>query len=248
MAELYPVPALENQLLTHRIKNALLSHMRAALNGDESLKLPKEEVLAQQLGVSRNGLRDALTILEGEGYISRRRSKGTLVNPRVVRSTCRIDLAFELGELIAGEGYIPRMDTTMVKYVDEPDPEFGGDETGYLMSEKIFYADEDPVALAVDRFPGRVANRVKDKSGLLNNITHCDFMEKYCGESLACVLDDISPILPDPKMAKALNISSNTPILYLEGVGYNHDHAVVWHSSLYLKTGKLNYKILRKRL
>lgn len=82
MKELRSIRQLDNRQLSQKIKYALFENIKESIHGNELLKLPKEEVLAQQLGVSRNGLRDVLTVLEEEGYISRRRSKGTIVNPK----------------------------------------------------------------------------------------------------------------------------------------------------------------------
>lgn len=43
-------------------------------------KLPREELLASQLGVSRTTIRQALNNLAAEGVVSRRQGKGTFVN------------------------------------------------------------------------------------------------------------------------------------------------------------------------
>ena len=119
MKELRSIRQLDNRQLSHKIKYALFENIKESIHGNELLKLPKEEVLAQQLGVSRNGLRDVLTVLEEEGYISRRRSKGTIVNPKIVNSTCRLDLETELTQMIAEEGYEPGFETLQIKFVEE---------------------------------------------------------------------------------------------------------------------------------
>ncbi|HON42182.1 MAG TPA: winged helix-turn-helix domain-containing protein, partial [Bacillota bacterium] len=54
-------------------------------------KLPPETVLAQQLGVSRTALREALQRLESEGYIVRRRRVGTIV----LASRLKLDAGLE---------------------------------------------------------------------------------------------------------------------------------------------------------
>ena len=144
MKELRSIRQLDNRQLSQKIKYALFENIKESIHGNELLKLPKEEVLAQQLGVSRNGLRDVLTVLEEEGYISRRRSKGTIVNPKIVNSTCRLDLETELTQMIAEEGYEPGFETLQIKFVEEEDPVLGPEEKRYLLVEKVFYADNDP--------------------------------------------------------------------------------------------------------
>ena len=159
MKEFRSIRQLENRQLSQKIKYALFENIKESIHGNELLKLPKEEVLAQQLGVSRNGLRDVLTVLEEEGYISRRRSKGTIVNPKIVNSTCRLDLETELTQMIAEEGYEPGFETLQIKFVEEEDPVLGPEEKRYLLVEKVFYADNDPVAYCIDRFAGTVAEK-----------------------------------------------------------------------------------------
>ena len=247
MKELRSIRQLDNRQLSQKIKYALFENIKESIHGNELLKLPKEEVLAQQLGVSRNGLRDVLTVLEEEGYISRRRSKGTIVNPKIVNSTCRLDLETELTQMIAEEGYEPGFETLQIKFVEEEDPVLGPEEKRYLLVEKVFYADNDPVAYSLDRFAGTVAVKGAQHMEQLRASSHFDFMEQCCNDSIACVLADIIPVLPGENIARLLQISADTPVLCLEDTGFNYDHTTVLHATLYLKSGKLNYKILRKR-
>ena len=44
--------------------------------------LPKEVEFAKEFGVTRSTLRNSLDVLEREGFIERRRSKGTMISPR----------------------------------------------------------------------------------------------------------------------------------------------------------------------
>ena len=113
--------------------------------------------------------------------------------------------------------------------------------------EKVFYADNDPVAYCIDRFAGTVAEKGAQHMEQLRASSHFDFMEQCCNDSIACVLADIIPVLPGENIARLLQISANTPVLCLEDTGFNYDHTTVLHATLYLKSGKLNYKILRKR-
>jgi len=64
------------EVVTERIRRAI--HIGSYLPGD---KLPPERALAQQLGVSRTTVREAIRVLEGEGYLTSRRgaSGGSIV-------------------------------------------------------------------------------------------------------------------------------------------------------------------------
>jgi DNA-binding FadR family transcriptional regulator len=63
------------EVVTERIRRAI--HIGSYLPGD---KLPPERTLAQQLGVSRTTVREAIRVLEGEGYVvSRRGASGGII-------------------------------------------------------------------------------------------------------------------------------------------------------------------------
>lgn len=64
-------PAAAYELVVAQIRRAI--HIGKYIPGD---KLPAERLLAQQLGVSRTTVREAIRVLEGEGYIESRRGAG----------------------------------------------------------------------------------------------------------------------------------------------------------------------------
>ena len=68
-------PAAAHELVVAEIRRAI--HMGSYVLGD---RLPAERALAEQLGVSRATLREALHVLRSEGYVeSRRGAHGGLV-------------------------------------------------------------------------------------------------------------------------------------------------------------------------
>jgi DNA-binding FadR family transcriptional regulator len=69
MAEIEAVDLVAaHQVVTERLRHAI--HIGTYLPGD---KLPPERTLAQQLGVSRMTVREAIRVLRAEGYVSSRR-------------------------------------------------------------------------------------------------------------------------------------------------------------------------------
>ncbi len=69
MADIEAVDLLSaHQVVTERLRHAI--HIGTYLPGD---KLPPERTLAQQLGVSRMTVREAIRVLRAEGYVSSRR-------------------------------------------------------------------------------------------------------------------------------------------------------------------------------
>jgi DNA-binding FadR family transcriptional regulator len=106
------VPA--HEVVTERLRHAI--HIGTYLPGD---KLPPERMLAQQLGVSRMTVREAIRVLRAEGYVlSRRGSAGGItvldqgedekqLRPVLLRRMAELDDGFEFR--IAVEGAAARL-------------------------------------------------------------------------------------------------------------------------------------------
>jgi DNA-binding FadR family transcriptional regulator len=106
------VPA--HEVVTERLRHAI--HIGTYVPGD---KLPPERALAQQLGVSRMTVREAIRVLRAEGYVaSRRGSAGGItvldqaedakrLRPVLLRRMAELDDAFEFR--IAVEGAAARL-------------------------------------------------------------------------------------------------------------------------------------------
>ena len=80
-----PIQAIEPRRLYRQIADQL----RALIDGGEFVpgaRLPAERELAQQLGVSRPSVREALIALEVEGVVEVRMGSGIYVRPRAARA------------------------------------------------------------------------------------------------------------------------------------------------------------------
>jgi GntR family transcriptional repressor for pyruvate dehydrogenase complex len=98
------------QVVTERIRHAL--HIGTYLPGD---KLPSERVLAEQLGVSRTTIREAIRVLEAEGYIvSKRGANGGItvldqskdemrLRPLLAQRMPELEQAFEYRIAVEGD-------------------------------------------------------------------------------------------------------------------------------------------------
>lgn len=83
---------------TEPVYMQIVSEMKKNISGQQwkpGTLLPNEFALARQYGVSRPTLRNAMALLENEGYIVRRKFSGTLVAPEALRRKYeKLDLGF----------------------------------------------------------------------------------------------------------------------------------------------------------
>ena len=70
-------------------------------------RLPSEPDIAKHFGISRTMVRDCLSTLEREGFISRKHGIGTIINQHVLDVKVRLDLEEEFLDMIRSAGYIP---------------------------------------------------------------------------------------------------------------------------------------------
>ena len=84
----------EEQRLSVRIMHRILQEIKTGIYQNLS-RLPPEVEIAETLGVSRTVVRDSLSILEREGFVTRKHGLGTIINRHVLSVVTRIDLEKE---------------------------------------------------------------------------------------------------------------------------------------------------------
>ncbi|BCV21462.1 GntR family transcriptional regulator [Moorella sp. Hama-1] len=216
----------------------ILRDIVASLDIDRDPRLPSEEELATQLGISRLTVREALTVLEREGIIARVQGRGTVVNPFARRLTSRIDSAREIGKFIEENGYTVSIDEVKSLWKKASDNEAiklginPGEEI--LVVEKRFLADGNPAAFCIDRIP-KVLFRDLNFSVRDLAASIFSFTEHQCNCQLTHDVIEIIPMVADAKLMKLLQVNPGTPLLCLDAVEYAEDgQAVMYNSEYYL--------------
>ena len=120
-------------------------------------QIPSEEELSTTLGISRGTLRQALSILDEEGFIVRKHGSGTFINPHVLRLRVRADLPFRLTDLIENAGYQASVKVLnkdfqnashhLTKVLHLPE------DTEIILLTRLFYADQEPAIFIRDHIP-----------------------------------------------------------------------------------------------
>jgi GntR family transcriptional regulator len=125
--------------------------------GRSGLVLPGEPQLASQLGIGRATLRDALTRLEAEGLILRRKGADTIVNTAAFDLAARIDLRADFAEILRDGGFKSAMvvlEDDRVPLTEDAAKALGLEVgTPALRTLKRWDADDKPVMVAVDWVP-----------------------------------------------------------------------------------------------
>lgn len=155
------------------LRNRILEE-KTLIPGD---KLPNENVLAAELGVSRATLREALRILVNDGLLAVYRGKGTFVNSKAEQFT----EAAAIGVIDAAEVKVRLKDLYEARLIIEP-------EAAYLAAKRA--TDEeieeilrlgDIVQKNIKRNP-RGASRIRSENdfhGAIMKAAHNDFLASF---------------------------------------------------------------------
>ena len=232
------------------IRTILLDAMRSGAYADAA-HLPPETELAVALGISRTQLRDALAVLEQEGFITRRHGIGTLINRHVLNVPVRMDMELELLEIIRSCGYRP--DLAFVRTVENtsPDEEISrrlgiSPDTPVLRVDRLCTADGRPAIYCVDVIERSLIQQPYTQEDLDKPIFH--FLQEICGVHAYMDLTDLSPVLADEALAEVLKVPVGSPLLCMCESDYDISGKLIFRSVQYFADGFFHHTVLRKRL
>ncbi len=209
--------------LSFRIRDDLARHMSTGRIAPGS-KLPPEPELAEELGVSRATLREALRSLEEDGFVRRTRGAGTYATRRP-RLRNNLDVNFGVTEAIRAAGMRPG--TTQVEIHTEAVSEADahaldlavGD--GVIVLERVRTADGRPVVFSRDIVPTtRIATA--ELAGMSLDGSVYDVLE-HRGSPVANGVVTIEPTVADRALARLLKTKVGVPLLFLRQVDFDED-------------------------
>lgn len=231
------------------IRLRLLQEMKEGIFLNRN-KLPRETELSEMLGISRTQLRDVLSELEREGFITRRHGVGTLINRSVLQVTNRMDIETEFLEMIRQSGYVPgtiyvgmqeeTADETIASRLEIP---LG---TEVVRFSRLCTADGKPVIYCEDVLEKRLITDDYTQQDLEQPIFH--FLQQFCGLSSYMDLTELHAVAADEKLSAVLQVPVGTPLLNMEEVDFDIEGKRIFCSSEYFVDGLLPQTVLRKKL
>ena len=244
------ITKIDTEELSSKVRKSLLQMLKEG-QFDATGRLPAEETLAREMGISRTVLRDVLAALESEGFISRRRGIGTIVNKHVLNVTSRMDLEKEFLEDYVDAGYTPSIKEIRVSRIQaegqacrrlslEPGQPL-------LAVERIILADGREAVYCIDHIPMSI---IRD-----HNYTEAEmqapifeFLRNRCHTSVHMGLTNIEACQADDKLAGELALPPGTAVLYLDQIGYDIDQKPILWSKEYYTPGILHFTVLRRKV
>lgn len=228
-------------------------------------KLPREELLASQLGVSRTTIRQALNNLAAEGVVSRRQGKGTFVNVDSIGIRVTFSPCMELMQAIRNSGFEPSVRLLSAHAADESSGFSSGrysmDDVRRMLEleagdrliehDKVFFADGEPCAFCRDYFGASVAG---GEAGLDELERYDDSLYRFVynrsGRRVEWGKVEIDVAAPDDLpavFASQVAPGAGRPFLCIRSVNYDQNSRPVVFAVEYVDTSVIRYNLIRQK-
>jgi GntR family transcriptional regulator len=189
---------------------------REVLHGlTHGARLPSEDQLASEFGVSRNAVREALDLLRQEGLVKRVQGSGTLV--RAAKYDHSIDDLLGLAETLTGHGEV-RNEVRVSGLVAAPAAvarrlEIAPAEP-VLYLERRRLADGEPLSLDLTYVVRDLGERLLEEDLAGNDVFV--LLERLSGQPLGSASLAFEAVAADGHSAATLDVPTGAPLLMLE--------------------------------
>ncbi len=237
-------PSLTERAKTY-IKRLILD------NKFEDGRIPSETDLANELGVSRTTIRDALSRLELEGAIYRKQGAGTFINEAGLQIHTRLEEIWGYEDMLTAHGYEP--DIRILRVTEETaDRDTAkalniSTDDKILVVHKLFLADDSPVILSINHIPAHLIEMPYASDDF--SLPIYKFLSKFCQQHLSYYLSEIVPLNAPDWLIDTLRLPahSNTALLSFEEIGYNQDNQPIVKAHSYFRDDLLRLRLIRRQ-
>jgi GntR family transcriptional regulator len=212
-----------------------VEQLRAMIHSGElptGSQLPSEPELAKALNISRSTLRAALSYLENEGTVVRRRGVGTFVADRGSLYN-NLNINWGVTQIIKATGAVPG--TSAMHFDVQPARRRIEErlkiplDTPIIIIERVRTADNKPVSISVDHLAvSRLLTSAtieqsieRFRSFLENHQSIYEYFEQELNLAISHATAWVRPMVADTNMARSLEVTLHSPILYLEQIDYD---------------------------
>lgn len=231
------------------IRLELLREMKSGKFSKEK-RLPRELELAKEYNISRSQLREILSGLEREGFITRLHGVGTIINHHVLDVKNRMDIEVEFMDMIRQNGFEPGISDVTVSEVTA-DGEIASKlqvmaGSPLLKVTRVCTADGKPAIYCEDYLEKNAVKKEYSMHDLQLPIFH--FLKTCCYTESYMDLTQLRAAVADEKVAIALQIPAGTPLLKMEEVDYDIAGNIAFYSEQYFVNEYFEQTVLRKKL
>lgn len=214
-----------SQTISQQIETVLRNRILQGIY-PEGVRMPSEDTLAREFGVSRTSLRTAMASLVGEGYILRRHGDGTYPCPRTSGIGLKIGKVWDVMRQIEESGRVASLEP-----LDQILRPATADEAAWLRLDpgemvlflrRLFSADGKPVSLisTIIRTAGMVEVPLVDDA---SSRTPLDFLTQFQQRKMKTSTVQFYAMQADHEYANLLETDLGEPLLKVSGLIVDED-------------------------
>lgn len=211
-------------------------------------RLPSEPELAQQLGVSRATLREAMRAFEAQGLIRRRQGLGTFVMPQVPVIESGLEVLESIDTLAHRIGLEVSMGALRVEQLPAEGEYLSALSVpaGTLLTrvERVIYHQARPIAYLMDAVPADILVPDDLSEGFTGSVL--DLLLSRESLSLSHARTEINAVNALPEVARPLQIQRDDVLLLLREWLYATDGRVVAYSLSYFLPGYFRFHVISR--
>ena len=203
------------------LKKRILAH---TIQDDEQ-KLPSERDLAEEYGVSRVTMRQALAELEKDGIIIRERGRGSFVNERPRPILQQLKLPSDKIVQSSRSFVDPHPEVVQLTRFEQTDPEIG-ENLNYsgpiFYIKRIFRVNGNPIAVNRIWLPEKFTPQL-DIVGLCVDNSLSKTLSQHYGIKILHRTNIVEAVRPSPSEVDLLKITYDTLILQISSTSFTEN-------------------------
>ena len=228
-----------------------LSEIRQAITGGTfrpGSKMPTEAELCEMLGVSRTVVREALRVLEDDGWVTRRHGVGTFVTDHPIIKN--LNLNFGTTEMIESAGMTPGNSHLAIRTEaankDAAEQLRIAPGTSLVIVERVRTADGRPVVYSLDAIPESVFRRGEFDPQILLTQSLYVVLQTLLGQVIEYGVARLLPVLAPGYVAEKLQLAPNALTMYIVQTDYSTDDTPLIYSQEYHLPDAFDFIVWRR--
>lgn len=210
-----PVP------IYHQLEEAIKQQIENGHLKEEEL-IPSEREFAERFQISRMTVRQAINNLVADGYLNRKKGRGTFVSKKKVEQELQGMTSFTEDMLSRGMNPSSKLLSFKIIGADKKtalDLKIAENEPIYKI-KRIRLADGAPMALETAYIP---VNLIPGLSEENSNLSLYQYIEEHLALTISEATQEIEAAIADIEIAEPLGIDEGEPILFIVRIAYLQD-------------------------
>lgn len=207
-------------------------------------QIPGEPELCQMFDVSRTVVRQALQELEHEGYITRKKGKGTFVAEPKIHEGLAQKLTGFYQDMVE-RGLIPVTHVLKQQVIAADDRMAGllkvAPGAKIVEIERLRFVQDEPIVLVVSYLPLDLCPALRAAD--LTTQSLYDYLERECGLMITHGKRMIEAAAATAYQAKLLHIDEGAPLMRLESVSYLEDDTPIEYYYAFHRGDRLRFEV-----